>query len=655
MCRSQEFSLKFNLMLGVALALAAGCGAPEEPPAPLRGFESHFVTTQLESIFNIDDAGVGDLNADGHLDLWTTNHSALQWIALGASDGRFVPHGVDELNLHQDVRIPGMEASFDQPKCSGEVQQIFIQGSTAVIKNNMSARTQIFQGRLHMPWPSRPIISRGASWHTLDCPSRVQCTNGWFEIAPDSDLRLETIPDQSDGFPISVTLDPETVLSNVRLGGSCFTPNDHNIEFTLKDRHGLVLADFAGSVAADIFVSRGGARGRLNDVHPGALDEFFVWNDGTFTEQIEHTGITKNGCPGRQIGAIDIDQDGDLDIYQVCGRGSGDSASAANRLYIQTGRGTFEERANAWGLALDGAGSFAWVPQADPANKPRFVWVTSELVLVFEHVGGRYVERWRSLNTADHEPALLVGDIDADGHFEVAVLSHRGNAMLKLAPENFSITPFAELGLPEGSIAGNFVDFDGDRRLDLFLVPQGLYQLENGTWQETRLLVLESANDIRQAHSSWFDADGDGDLDLWLTLRDYEVSPSALHWVPEFLRTKSGTSRVWQSYLFEQKTERPTHGLVRVVGRAGNHEAVGAIVVAIGNGQTSRMIVGHSDGSRLSQTLYNAYLGISGLEKLDLLTAIFPDGETVSVRDVKTTSMPVLTHPQAQRLLSEQH
>lgn len=644
------------------VGLLAGCDL--SPGNPFESLRSQFRVTPLESVFNIDDAGVGDLNGDGRHDLWTTNHSALQWVALATPERGFQPGGIDVLGLHQDSRIPGIEAGPEEPNCRRPGARLFVEGAQVVVKQDGAPGQESFSGELYMPWPSSLKPEGDAEWSELACPPQLPCTHGRFRVGSESEIRVDTIPARSDGFPISVMVDPGVALKQVHLGHQCIAATQNRVEFALKDRHGLLLADLSGDSRADLFISRGGARGRLNEVHPGALDELWVWDSAIYREAIGRSGITKGGCPGRQVGALDIDGDGDLDIYQVCGRGAGANSASPNRLYIQTDRGRFEERAEAWGLALEGAGTFAWVPEMEPGKPPRLVWANAKSTDVFQFDGNRYRKVWASNTPGGAEDPLLVGDLTGTGEFSLARVSRQGSVMLDLMASPFKQMPFSEIGLPDGSIEGDLVDVDGDRNMEMFLIPQGLFtRREGGLWQPADALHLAKNEGLSEARSNWFDADQDGDLDLWLTLKDAQLAPRPLRWPAKLIggtaesHYRAGAQKafgpltwqmhMWQSVLVENLSEKPSHVALDVIGASGNSEALGTVVTAIAGDNVVLSRVGQAEGSRLSQTLHTVYLGISGIEKFDHVTAAFPDGTRVRMEQVDAHTPIVLRHPAA--------
>ncbi|MGY8795197.1 MAG: hypothetical protein ACKVJN_08750, partial [Woeseiales bacterium] len=81
--------------------------------------ELPFVSQELD-INSLDyyDVGAVDLNRDGHLDLFTTNHSSRQSLLIANGNGGYndalTTHGFD-----QDRELPGLEDVGHAPEFSG--------------------------------------------------------------------------------------------------------------------------------------------------------------------------------------------------------------------------------------------------------------------------------------------------------------------------------------------------------------------------------------------------------------------------------------------------------------------------------------------------------------------------------------------------------
>ncbi len=119
-----------------------------------------------------------------------------------------------------------------------------------------------------------------------------------------------------------------------------FNPPDHR-----KDQlrgaftgSGVAIGDFDGDTRPDIFLTRQTGGGRL----------FRNLGDFRFQDVTDQAGLMVSEMWGTGASFVDIDNDGDLDLY-VCG------FDCANQMYINQGDGTFREQGQALGLDFHGA------------------------------------------------------------------------------------------------------------------------------------------------------------------------------------------------------------------------------------------------------------------------------------------------------------
>ncbi len=101
---------------------------------------------------------------------------------------------------------------------------------------------------------------------------------------------------------------------------------------------GVCLGDYDGDGLTDLFLTRPQGGNRL----------YRNLGDFRFEEVTRHAGLAEKEFWGTGASFGDIDNDGDLDLV-VCGY------HASNRLYINQGDGTFEDRAEDFGLDFKGA------------------------------------------------------------------------------------------------------------------------------------------------------------------------------------------------------------------------------------------------------------------------------------------------------------
>jgi len=328
------------------------------------------------------------------------------------------------------------------------------------------------------------------------------------------------------------------------------------------------------------------------DAFPGPLsyqglqDRLFRGNaDGTFTDVTNDAGIVIEPV-GRAmgIGAFDYNNDGFIDVFV-----SNDAME--NFLLHNLGNGTFENRALEAGVAYGEAGD------------------------------------------ATAAMAVEVADIDGDGFFDVFVPDMKYSCFYYNTGQDF----FDDRSVVSGVAAscGQYVswgsviaDFDLDGHLDLYISNGDAHHLEaeedllfrgdgKGGFQD----VSENAGDWA---SSKFvsrgvaggDFDNDGDIDLLV---------ASLNDRPVLLRNDSPRNgRHWLG--------------VYLVGRAGNLDAIGAVVkVSVGGHTMTRQRM--SGGSYLSQHDPRIHFGLGKHKKVDVLEIIWPDGTYQVAKNISADTM----------------
>jgi hypothetical protein len=206
--------------------------------------------------------------------------------------------------------------------------------------------------------------------------------------------------------------------------------------------------------------------------------------NGTFTEVNEH--LFENDKYFEDVGAafLDVDQDGDLDLYVVSGGNEYpiDSEYYRDRLYMNNGKGSFEKAKDALpDLRISGSKVFPYDFDGDQ---------DIDLFVAGHHIPGDYPA-----------PASSVLLVNQGGHFK--------DMTDQLAPQ------FKHIGMINDAV---WVDIDNDSQQDLVLV---------GEW--TPVSVFKNTGDrferkidpaFQQKTTGWWfsieaaDMDGDGDQDL---------------------------------------------------------------------------------------------------------------------------------------------
>lgn len=417
-----------------------------------------------------------------------------------------------------------------------------------------------------------------------------------------------------------------------------------NQQGTLVD----VTADAFGEVAPT--GTNGGVWGDLDDdgcvdfVGTGARDVVLRNNcDGTFTDVTDGSGVDDTQdvrdcdgdgmpehAPTQAAGLFDADGDGDLDLYLANYECTSEFASYQNypdRLFLNRGDGTFE----------DGSDRLIDATEAGRGVTPTDLDLDGDVDLFvsnyrldpnhwYEQRGGEMREdaRQRGLRGTEQQGAYghtigtAFGDIDGDGDLDAvhANLAH---------PRFYHFSDRTVLNINDGYAV--FADEAAER---------GIRYLET--------------------HSSplLFDADNDGDLDLFITAvyegraSDMYLNDGAGYFTPANHETGLVVRNGWGTAAadldldgdldvvaydrFDNRTDRTdAHWLqVRAVGVDRNVSAIGAIVEVTAGDRTWVRVVGGGEGTGC-QSSFTQHVGLGDVDSVDRVVVRFTTGEVVEV------------------------
>ncbi len=393
-----------------------------------------------------------------------------------------------------------------------------------------------------------------------------------------------------------------------------------------------VLGDYDNDGDADILSV--GVQARL----------FRNLGDGTFEEVTQAAGLA---IPANSQGVawLDFDADGLLDFY-AASYGTLEDPEVPHRDYLfrNRGDGTFEDVTGAMGM---------------PVDKPRY-----------------------------HGRGVATADYDGDGNADIYVGNYRLDPN-QLWRNRGGLLGFDEVSAQAGvqgdfslygyghTIGPGLADLDGDAWPDL-MVPNlahprflwfsdrtTLYRNRgDGTFQAVRTPDAGIAYDETHSHAVLFDADSDGDVDVYLTavypgrraflyendgqgwFRDVTWEAGILHlngWGAASADVDGdGDLDLMAGNLWQNRTAPQAHAvLVRLEGgaRPGEHEgwsnrdAVGAVVVAeVGGRVLWRQVEGGTGvGCQNSKVLH---VGLGSATRVDRLTVRWPSGRLTVLEGV---------------------
>lgn len=200
--------------------------------------------------------------------------------------------------------------------------------------------------------------------------------------------------------------------------------------------------------------------------------------DMRFADVTPESGIKKNAAPGTGCAFVDIDNDGDLDLY-VCYVGG------PNQLWINDGSGRFTERAVEWGVAVSSGSNMAAFADYDRDGDIDLYLQMNSIMMdgefravsdqLFENRGGRFVEvtAQAGISGAAHGHSATWWDYDEDGWPDLYVTRdyepldklYKNNRDGTFTDVLSSVIPVA----PYYSMSADFGDINNDGHFDFWV------------------------------------------------------------------------------------------------------------------------------------------------------------------------------------------
>jgi enediyne biosynthesis protein E4 len=293
------------------------------------------------------------------------------------------------------------------------------------------------------------------------------------------------------------------------------TPEKHQIETMVS---GIAVFDFNNDGKPDIYFINGAAQPALRKSDPSYYNRLYRNNgDGTFTDVTLAAGVQGEGF-ATGVAAADYDNDGFTDLF----------VAGVNRniLYRNRGDGTFEDVTARAGLAQDPSRPKPWSVGAgwfDYDNDGRL-----DLFVV------NYCQ-W----DPNREPPCTAGNVRVYCHPKYY------SALPNTLYRNNGDGTFTDVSVSSGiaahtgkGMAVNFLDFDGDGLLDVFVtndtMPNSLFRNEGGgRFREMGLRAGVAYNEDGRAVSSMGsdarDINNDGREDLFIAALFNETFPLFLN------------------------------------------------------------------------------------------------------------------------------
>ncbi|MEM8502895.1 MAG: CRTAC1 family protein [Cyanobacteria bacterium P01_D01_bin.1] len=614
-------------------------------------FEPQQLLPDVPALFDI---GVVDIDQDGALDVYTSNHSEKQFLLFGQENGTFNERPISELRLNQDPDFPGLEpAEAPIIDAAGlyiywDQRRIVIQGKDlgSVVGDRADSNEPFVSGTIDVSSPMTVIGNEGfgidIQEETLDSGAVASTT----VLTVNTENALAVLGSYNQSLPVSIELDSDFDLSRVYVGVDRVNPTAHTFSMYLRDRHGMAWANYDGEGFLDVFIVRGGLRARMDDLPERYTDELLVSSTTPlFTNVIDNVDIEKKACPALQTAWVDFDADGLLDIYTVCFTPPTATRTYTNQLYRQQPNGSFQDVAADVGLDITDGGSFVWLD----ANLDRAIdllWVNEEAFWLYLNQNGKFVRQRIGDNpgtvveTFSDSSKFAIADYDRDGDLDVFFASPGGNALLSNNEGSYTLSDLGALNLPTQAYTANWVDYNNDGLADLHVAPGGLYQQTAAKTFESVQLLEDRTTLLRKAFATWLDANNDGLMDVLWTA---SYRPSKLQSLYHLIRRKIFGQEVNTDrsavalYSSAVGTDRQAenHWLqIDLKGSTRNEQAIGALVELTSAKGTQLQSVGQFEGSQFSQGHYRLYFGMGKQTSADSIRVYWPDGSTQEVKNV---------------------
>jgi hypothetical protein len=620
-----------------------------------------FKATQL-----LMDIGVVDANGDDWLDVFTTNHNYRQDLLIADGKGGY-RDTLSAWGLDQNLEFPGFEIALTEPEVVKPGVYIYWKG-----RRTFTFRTHKLKevGRLQAKLRSYTTVNRyEGSGFVVEAPrnlasadSKLADTVMGLSSETDGELDMEI---ETPGTPIAIQLDGTVPLTSVYIGRQMVSPRSKQFELTFQDRHGMAWADYNDDGLMDVFITRGALSGQLRLLPKpleGTFEDELIVSEGAgrYRNIIREVGIEKRDCSGRKVNWVDFNRDGLLDLFIDCqDRGNAYvSGKFPKQLWRQNPDKHFVEVAADVGLDIPDHEviDFVWFDADDDGYIDLLTSEDTGFYLYRNH-GGKFFTREfigrgkfaradnpKLKGIADEywfvDGKLVVADFRGNGRLDVFSASKTGNTLLlNDGSGRFSIVDPATLGLPDESATASWVDFDNDGLPDLYAVPQGLFrQRHDHTFEATGLLAL-APHKYMAAIANWADFDNDGRRDLLLaSLANF----SRWRWW-EKLRKNSEDRFAWNLQAYRNLVDNGNHWLqLRLVGKPGNPQAIGArVTVRTADGQQTQQ-VGLNDGAFFSQGHYRLYFGLGPHARVDRMQIRWPDGQVQELTGVEGDRLQVI-------------
>jgi uncharacterized repeat protein (TIGR01451 family) len=356
-------------------------------------------------------------------------------------------------------------------------------------------------------------------------------------------------------------------------------------------------------------------------------------NGGNYTN-LSASAVANHVAYFHSASFADYDNDGYLDLFV-----SNYMPTRFNELYHNNADGTFSLSTNnpiskeshmslgaTWADYDNDGDQDLFVPNGDSTNNSFFL-----------NDGNGSFTKQTSLNVCNdggNSVGSCWGDVNNDGYLDLFVAnSSNENNFLYLNDKNGGFTKV--IGVPVVANGGHshgcsFADIDNDMDLDLYVTnDQGtkfLYMNDGGGNFSRKNDEVIAANFGKSMGHYWFDADKDGDLDLFVATHSNEQN---------YFFTNNGNGNNWTN--------------IKLVGTLSNKDAIGAKIRVKAGGIWQMREVNAQSGVG-GQNSIRCHFGLGANTVMDSITVIWPSGQVQYLSNVNANAFTTITEPDGSTL-----
>lgn len=280
--------------------------------------------------------------------------------------------------------------------------------------------------------------------------------------------------------------------------------------------------DYDGDGHLDLYVgTRFAGTGK-----PPALNRSYLFHNGgkgVFTEVAVKMGVDAPIASVRQASFIDLDADGDLDLFMA-------DRNGANRMFRNDGA-AFVDIAEKVGLAdkrftvgvcwfdMDKDGDLdAFVANQDGGTDAFYKNETGMFTDVAPQLGMDQPGRAKD----EGGVGCSIGDYDNDGNLDIFVATYGENLLYRSNGNGTFTNTAPNMGLTGHghNVGASWGDFDNDGLIDIFVADYHDNEPVNRLFRNTGKSFVDVITPVMNASDhgvQWADYDSDGDIDLSLT------------------------------------------------------------------------------------------------------------------------------------------